>query len=44
MPYVRISFYYTHVGEKEKNSYGDINFDYISITVSGLFKLWKNNK
>ena len=39
MPYVRISFYYTHVGGREKNSYGNINFDYISITVSGCFKI-----
>jgi len=39
MPYVRISLYYTCVGGKEKNSYGDINFDYISITVSGWFKI-----
>ena len=42
MPYVRVSFCYNYIGGKEKSSYGHINFDYISVTVSGWFKLKKN--
>ena len=41
MPYVRISLCYTYVGGMKKNSYGYINFDYISLTVSGWVRIKK---